>query len=292
MNKDLNHTVYVRVSLIIMLIPTSSPYPWRDALVSKKCKDFVKPVKSSLRYLRTHFTRYILGITYLSFSTVTFSGLRIPFVIARSIHIHLHILVLLSASFLCALFMAFSDASPAFSQGSQETIIKEVRAEFHQALSSEVGVTSALKVVEHHLASAPSLSKELRGVLAAYKGALTAMRAQYTSWPLRKKRYAEEGVTALDASSHAQPNLMEIKILRVAVLNALPSFFGRNDESVKEGRELLTAVRTQCTAGSNSYKEDPALVKIGYNFLIERSKGIFRDEKEREALKQACQGLI
>jgi len=84
------------------------------------------------------------------------------------------------------------------------------------------------------------------GLLRAYEGAFTMLRARHAFWPRAKWRHAQDGLAILDRAVAFDPDHAEVRYLRLVSSYYLPFFFGRGDAVAEDFAALaglLPAVR-------------------------------------------------
>jgi hypothetical protein len=70
--------------------------------------------------------------------------------------------------------------------------------------------------------------------ILAYSGGLDALRAKHTYNPFSRLSHTLSGLKKLDKAVGANPNNLEIRFLRFAVLDNVPGVFGISDERQKD----------------------------------------------------------
>ena len=95
----------------------------------------------------------------------------------------------------------------------------QVRVLFEQALEQETACKKLIAITKNYTtASNP--------VIAGYHASATIMMAKYVYNPYQKYTYFKEGKTLLEQAITAAPNAFDLRFLRFALQNNLPSILG------------------------------------------------------------------
>jgi hypothetical protein len=157
-------------------------------------------------------------------------------------------------------------ASLSLSAFAQDLTLEEVRKKYPLATKDET--------VCNELCTALKGKVDGTDVLSGYAGSVTMLMAKYTSNPFTKMEHFKEGKKLLeDAISHNK-NDIELRFLRFAIQDNLPSMLGYN-ENLDEDKSYIMKYLPML--------DKRELRKAIANYLIKSEK---TDDKEKASLKK------
>lgn len=141
--------------------------------------------------------------------------------------------------------------------------IAKLRADYIKA-SEDKEVTARL----HDELS--SVKKSDDKLLVAYKGAVLTLMAKYTKLKQEKKQFFKEGAGLIEYAVNANPNSIEIRVIRLSVQENSPKFLKYNQNITEDKQFILDHFE------STTSKEVRAFVR---NYIAQ-SNSFNADEKE------------
>jgi hypothetical protein len=115
-----------------------------------------------------------------------------------------------------------------------------------------------------------SVEKTDDKVLVAYKGAVLTLMAKYTKLKQEKKQFFREGAGLIEYAINANPNSIEIRVLRLSVQENSPKFLKYNQHITEDKQFILNQFK------STTSKELRAFVR---NYIAQ-SNSFTSQEKE------------
>ena len=107
-------------------------------------------------------------------------------------------------------------------------------------------------------------------VLVAYKGAVLTLMAKYIKGKQEKKSYFKEGAAMLNFAANANPNNIEIRVLRMSVQENTPKFL-KFQQNLAEDKQFI--IDHFGTTSSNE-------VKVFVRSFIQQSNSFTSEEKD------------
>lgn len=108
--------------------------------------------------------------------------------------------------------------------------LEELRALYLEAVESESAIRGGFEEIALLRASpGAEENRRMAGVLQAYEGALTTLKAKHGFWPPDRLRHLRKGLAILDAAVEEHPGVAEIRYLRLMSCFYLPGILGRGD---------------------------------------------------------------
>lgn len=115
-------------------------------------------------------------------------------------------------------------------------VMNYIRNEFYLAVEDENTAENLLE----YLNNLPASDSRIR--ILAYTGALEAVMAKHVFNPYSKFKYVTRGLKKLDRAVISQPDALEIRFLRFAVLHNIPAIFGIGDERKADLNVVYTSL--------------------------------------------------
>ena len=155
--------------------------------------------------------------------------------------------------------------------------LADVRARFAEAVDS----ASAARELVRFLDAQPK--PDQRPVLQAYRAALEGLVGKHAHAPWTKYRHAKEGLARFEGLVEANPDSIEIRMLRFTTCKGLPEFFGMGPQA---GADIGVLVELLATGADPELPED---LRRGYLRWILEQGG--PDPEQRRRLERALAAL-
>ncbi|MBN1560121.1 hypothetical protein JW998_07705 [candidate division KSB1 bacterium] len=153
-----------------------------------------------------------------------------------------------------------------------ETQWQRARQLYYKGLQSKAALEEAIDLfsqLEKH--------SDKTGVVKAYLGSLTALQAQYTPWPHKKVKYANEGLKIMDDGLEKDPDDLEALFIHGTTSYFLPFFFNRRDSANESFKRILKLLPQRFA------EQDPDMLLNTLNFILEKAD---LNDQERHAAEQ------
>ena len=146
---------------------------------------------------------------------------------------------------------------------AQYTIRVDLRNSFQACTSKE-------KIESFHSQLFDSKSND--AIFYGYQGAVTALKAKYSSNPLKKYNFCKAGLYTISNAIAKSPADLELRYLRLVIESNIPSFLGMNC-NIKEDKNIII--------NKIEHEKDLHLKKMISSFLL---KSDICTDKEKKLL--------
>lgn len=148
---------------------------------------------------------------------------------------------------------------------------EQARQLYYQGLKEEDSLSKAMELFEQL-----SGQSNEPGVAETYLGSLTALKAQYTPWPHKKLKYANEGLDIMDSGLQKNPDNLEALFIHGTTSYYLPFFFNRRDDANRSFKRILELLPERLD------EQDPEMARNILNFIVEKAE--LNDSERQTAL--------
>jgi hypothetical protein len=149
---------------------------------------------------------------------------------------------------------------------------EQARQLYYKGLKHEEALNQAIELFQQ----LSSHSTE-PGVAQTYLGSLTALKAQYTPWPTKKLKYANQGLEIMDAGLENNPDNLEALFIHGTTSYYLPFFFNRRDDAHRSFKRIIELLPQRID------QQDPELTNNILNFILENAD---LDDNEKQIAQQ------
>lgn len=134
--------------------------------------------------------------------------------------------------------------------------VSSVRKEYKEAVLSK----EKTELLYNKLAI---VSKSDNKVLVAYKGAVTALMAQYELGVKNKKEKLKEGISLVEYAVETKPNNIEVRFIRLTIQQNIPKFLKYNKDREEDEQFVLDKINSVQSNELKNYIND-YILKSGY----------------------------
>lgn len=152
---------------------------------------------------------------------------------------------------------------------------ERARQLYYQALENKEALTEAIELFSYLVENSARL-----GVAQTYLGSLTALKAQYTIWPQKKLKYANEGLDIMDAGLQKNPDDLEALFIHGTTSYFLPFFFNRRDDANQSFKRIVELLPKRLE------EQDPEMTMHTLNFILEKAELDENERRTAELLKR------
>lgn len=136
--------------------------------------------------------------------------------------------------------------------------------------------------IETAIAAFEKLEREqphLAGRARAYRGALTAMKAQHTRWPHKKWKLLRKGLALMDEGIALNPHDVETLFVHGVACHAMPRLFRRRDDARRDFVRILRLLPDEL------HHLDPEFVREILQFFTSEMKPTPDEQRRIEEIR-------
>ncbi|MGD9781579.1 MAG: hypothetical protein AB7V14_05430 [Kiritimatiellia bacterium] len=149
---------------------------------------------------------------------------------------------------------AWADLPGAAYRGAETNLLDQLRRGFETAPDSPAKTRELIQMLDGRLPAEPA---DWPPVFLAYRAALAGLAGKHSRWPLERYRGTKEGLVRLDARVAANPESIEIRMLRFSFCRQLPDFFGRESQAEADLAALAEMLEQGADAAvAGTYRRD------------------------------------
>lgn len=161
--------------------------------------------------------------------------------------------------------------SPVFSNGKVKSgnheidldVLEFIRTNYYASVENE----ELVEVIEKYIERNFSADKEkYPNLILAYIAALQSVKSKHAFWPLTKLEYFNESMELFSRVVSREPNSLEIRFLRFAILHHVPGILGHSAEKQEDANEIYKLLLKK---DYSSIKEE---IQIGIAEFLVRSE--------------------
>ena len=152
------------------------------------------------------------------------------------------------------------------------TTWEQARQLYYKGLEQEKALNQAIELFQKL-----SRQSDEPGVAQTYLGSLTALKAQYTPWPTKKLKYANQGMEIMDAGLAQNPDNLEALFIHGTTSYYLPFFFNRRDDANRSFKRIIELLPQRID------ERDSEMANNILNFILENAD---LDDDERQIAQQ------
>jgi len=172
-------------------------------------------------------------------------------------------------SILFTIFFAGFSLSATF---DRDRTWEQARQLYYKGLEQEEALHRAIEIFRQL-----SDQSDEPGVAQTYLGSLTALKAQYTPWPQKKLKFANQGLEIMDAGLEQNPDNLEALFIHGTTSYYLPFFFNRRDDANRSFKRILELLPQRID------EQDPDMAKNILNFILAKAD---IDDNQRKIAQQ------
>lgn len=152
---------------------------------------------------------------------------------------------------------------------------ERARQLYYKGLESKKALVEAIELFSRLAENSPR-----PGVAQTYLGSLTALKAQYTIWPQKKLKYANEGLDIMDAGLRKNPDDLEALFIHGTTSYFLPFFFNRRDDANQSFKRIVALLPKRLE------EQNPEMTMHTLNFILEKAELDENERRTAELLKR------
>lgn len=111
-----------------------------------------------------------------------------------------------------------------------------IRTNYYASVENEYLIGVIERFIERHFSSD---KEKYPNLILAYVAALESVKSKHAFWPHTKLEYFNKSMDLFKKVINNEPNSLEIRFLRFAILHHIPSFLGYSEER-REDAEYIT----------------------------------------------------
>ncbi|HOI30305.1 MAG TPA: hypothetical protein PLZ15_11175 [Melioribacteraceae bacterium] len=154
-------------------------------------------------------------------------------------------------------------------------ILEYIRTNYYASVENE----DLVEVIEKYIEKNFSADKgKYPNLILAYVAALQSVKSKHAFWPLTKLEYFNESMDLFSRVVSREPNSLEIRFLRFAILHHVPGILGHSAEKQEDANEIFKLLLKK---DYSSIKEE---IQIGIAEFLVRSERL--DPSKEKILKE------
>ena len=127
-------------------------------------------------------------------------------------------------------------------RGADSNLLAKVRAQFEAATESGPVTTALMELMDRQL---PRDGAEWPPVFSAYRAALEGLTGKHSHLPWQKFRRTQAGLARFQGLVEANPESIEVLMLRFSFCSQLPDFFDMQAQAERDRRALIQLMAAQ-----------------------------------------------
>ncbi len=150
-------------------------------------------------------------------------------------------------------------------------VLEYIRTNYYASVENE----DLVEVIEKYIEKKFSSDKEkYPNLILAYIAALQSVKSKHAFWPLTKLEYFNESMELFSRVVSREPNSLEIRFLRFAILHHVPGILGHSAERQDDANEIFKLLFKR------DYSSITEEIQIGIAEFLVRSERL-EPEKEK-----------
>ncbi len=161
-------------------------------------------------------------------------------------------------------------------RGADSNLLAQVRAEFETATESSAATTALIELLDQKL---PQETTEWPPVFLAYRAALEGLTGKHSLRPWQKYNRTQAGLARFEGLVEANPESIEIRMLRFSFCSQLPDFFDMQAQAGQDRRALIEMLAQKLDPMvSDAYRQD------SMRWIVNNGKPLPAERKKLEAM--------
>lgn len=176
--------------------------------------------------------------------------------------------------FLLLLFQGIIIASGKIKSGSYEIDLYQIefiRTNYYASVENEYLIAVIERFIDRHFSSD---REKYPNIILAYIAALESVKSKHAFWPHVKLEYFNKSMDLFKKVISTEPNSLEIRFLRFAILHHVPGILGHSEERQEDAKYIVTLLLEK---DYSSIKED---IQQGIAEFMYRSKRLSSSQEK------------
>ena len=176
----------------------------------------------------------------------------------------------------CVLFPAGVCGADAY-RGADSNLLAQVRAEFETATESSAVTTALIELLDQQL---PRDGAEWPPIFLAYRAVLEGLTGKHSLRPWQKFNRANAGLARFQGLVEANPESIEIRMLRFSFCSQLPDFFDMQTQAESDRKVLIQLLQKRADPMVSE-----AYVQNSIRWILKNGKPLPAERQQLEALR-------